>query len=208
MSSTLTSDGNLVLGGSSESMKTGDKNEDCNGDFDFWLLKLTDQYNLLTGKIYLDLNSNMVQDSGEPSLTNRKILQNTRHFSFSNLAGTYRVAVVDTGYFKVYGPTIPDFNTVPPFHSAIFNSFDQIDSLNDFAVQPNGLVQNLKLSMVAVPSFTTWMTSDYYLYYENNGNNLVSADIVFYPDTSLDILGIWPAPLIVTPDSLFCLVYP
>ncbi|MBK7853813.1 MAG: T9SS C-terminal target domain-containing protein [Bacteroidetes bacterium] len=61
-----TADGGYICGGASGSNISGDKVED-NWDnsqmsYDYWIVKLTTQYNLIIGKTFLDLNSNYIHD--------------------------------------------------------------------------------------------------------------------------------------------------
>jgi hypothetical protein len=50
-----TSDEGYVLGGQSVSNISGDKAENCKGNEDFWIMKLTDKYNLITGNLFVRL---------------------------------------------------------------------------------------------------------------------------------------------------------
>jgi hypothetical protein len=45
-----TSAGSYLLGGYSESNISGDKTENCIGWYDYWIVKITDNYNLIGGK--------------------------------------------------------------------------------------------------------------------------------------------------------------
>jgi hypothetical protein len=51
---------------------SGDKSENCLGYDDFWIIKLTDKYNLISGKLFADLNSNGIQDVGEPPIASKE----------------------------------------------------------------------------------------------------------------------------------------
>ncbi|MBK9638707.1 MAG: hypothetical protein IPO63_13180 [Bacteroidetes bacterium] len=59
-----TTDGSFIIAGNSKSNISGDKNENCFGNWDYWIMKLDENYNLVTGKLFADLNSNGIQDSG------------------------------------------------------------------------------------------------------------------------------------------------
>ena len=134
-----TNDGGYILGGSSLSDISMDKTENCIGSWDYWMVKLTDKYNLISGKLFADLNSNGYQDSGELFLPGQKITeQGTGRFSFSQTNGHYSVSVLDTGNFTVSTPSMLWYSPSPATHSATFIGIYQIDSLNDFAYQPIG----------------------------------------------------------------------
>lgn len=94
-----TFDGGVILAGRSISPISGDKTENSIGVYDYWIVKLTDQYNSISGRAFGDLNSNLVQDLGEPDLTNLKITeQTTGRFSFSNQYGEYSLSTLDSGF--------------------------------------------------------------------------------------------------------------
>ena len=59
-----TMDGGYIMGGSSQSSISGDKTENCVGGYDYWIIKLTDKFNLIRGQLCADLNTN-----GIPGLT-------------------------------------------------------------------------------------------------------------------------------------------
>ncbi|HKR05103.1 MAG TPA: T9SS C-terminal target domain-containing protein [Bacteroidia bacterium] len=68
-----TADGGYIVGGFSDSNISGDKTENSMGSLDYWIVKLTDNYNLITGKLFFDANSNAMQDAGEPAVANKTV---------------------------------------------------------------------------------------------------------------------------------------
>ncbi|MBL0096099.1 MAG: hypothetical protein IPP46_06025 [Bacteroidetes bacterium] len=97
-----TADGGSIIGGRTPSNISGDKTEDGNGSFDYWIVKISNKYNLITGQIFIDLNSNGIHDNGESTLPAQKITeQNTGRFTFSDQNGNYSVLVLDSGNFIV-----------------------------------------------------------------------------------------------------------
>jgi hypothetical protein len=112
-----TNSGEYILGGISDSNISGDKSENCLGYDDFWIIKLTDKYNLISGKLFADLNSNGMHDVGEPPIAAKKIIeQSTSRFTFSDQSGNY-ILLVDSGNFIVSPQSV---NWFSPVH---FNSF-------------------------------------------------------------------------------------
>ncbi|HNU34943.1 MAG TPA: hypothetical protein PKN75_15255, partial [Bacteroidia bacterium] len=125
-----TVDGGFILGGYSASNVSGDKTENCIGSFDYWVVKLTGNYNynLITGKTYSDLNSNSTQDIGEPSIPNKTITEtNTNRFAFTQPNGFYSASVLDTGNFSVSPAPINYYTAVPVSHGATFTGINQTD---------------------------------------------------------------------------------
>ena len=197
------SDGICILGGFSESSISGDKNENCLGFYDYWIVKLTDKYNLISGKLFADFNSNGIQDNGEPQLPARKITeQNTGRFTFSDLNGNYVLAVIDSGNFIVSPQSINWFNPYPVSHLANFTGINQTDSLNDFAFQPQGTFEDVCIKITPLGNFRSGFTAYYQINYGNYGNTTVSPTVYFYPYSNVTYLAASLTPSNVTPDSV------
>ncbi|MBK9638388.1 MAG: hypothetical protein IPO63_11425 [Bacteroidetes bacterium] len=104
----------LCIRWSSNSNISGDKTENSLGSYDFWIVKLTDKYNLITGKLFADLNNNGIQDNGELPLSSKKIVeQNSHRFNYSDQNGNYKLLVIDTGNFTVSPQSVNWFSPVP-----------------------------------------------------------------------------------------------
>jgi len=198
-----TTDGKYILGGYSESNISGDKTESSQGNFDYWVVKLTDKFNLINGKLFVDANSNTVQDAGEISFSNRIVTeQNTGRFTFSQQDGKYTIAVFDTGNFTVSGAPLNYYNSVPIVHTAYFNSIQQIDSLNDFAFQPNGVLNDVCINLTPLGNFRSGLFANYYISYINNGTTTLSPTVIFFPDANVSFTSANVTPTSVTTDSV------
>ncbi len=201
-----TIDGGYILGGSSNSNVTGDKTENNTGGFgayDYWIVKLTVKYNLLSGKLFADLNSNGVQDSGEPSLSGKKIIeQNTGRFSFSQSNGRYSVAVLDTGNYTVSASSQMWYYPNPGLHTATFTGINQTDSLNDFAYQPIGTYDDVCVTITPMGRFRSGRKATYQISYCNYGTTIIAPSVYFYPDTNVSFQSATLIPSQITPDSV------
>ncbi|HRC36093.1 MAG TPA: T9SS type A sorting domain-containing protein [Bacteroidia bacterium] len=198
-----TNDGGYILGGWSYSDISGDKTENSQGDYDYWVVKLTDKFNLINGKIYIDANSNTIQDSSEINLPNRMITeQNTGRFTFSQQNGNYNVSVLDTGNFTASAAPLNYYNSVPLVHTAYFNSINQTDSLNDFAFQPNGVINDVCINLTPVSLFHSGLDATYNISFVNNGTTTLTPTVIFFPDTSVSFVTSSATPASVTTDSI------
>jgi Secretion system C-terminal sorting domain len=196
-------DGKYILGGHSESNISGDKTENCFGINDYWIIKLTDQYNLISGKLFSDFNSNSVQDLNEPSLKGRKISdQNTGRFTFSDDNGNYRLSVLDSGNFSVSLPSIIWYSSVPFTHSATFTDIKQVDSLNDFAFQPQGVFEDVCVTITPMGAFRSGFTASYMINYGNYGTTTVAPTVYFYPYNNVTYQSATLTPNNITLDSV------
>ncbi len=198
-----TTDGGYILGGYSASNISGDKKENYIGGSDYWIVKLTDKYNLLTGKLFADLISNGLQDIGEPPLAAHKITeQNTGRFVFSDQNGNYSVLVLDSGNFTVSPQSINWYNPSPISHTATFTTIHQTDSLNDFAYQPQGTFEDVCITITPLGNFRSGFNASYMISYGNYGNTTVSPTVYFYPYNNVTFQSATVTPSQITPDSV------
>lgn len=198
-----TNDGDVLVGGSSRSNISKDKTEPSMGWDDYWILKLSDKYNSIIGTLFCDDNVNNVFDPTENLISNKIVRESvTGRFAFSNLNGIYTIAVLDSGLYSVYNDFINYYNVNPLINQAGFNSFQQVDSLNDFAFQPTGIYNDLCISIIPVGNFRSGFDAYYYLYYTNQGTTTLSPTVIFYPDSNISYLSANPAPTAITPDSV------
>ncbi|MBK9046196.1 MAG: T9SS type A sorting domain-containing protein [Bacteroidetes bacterium] len=198
-----TTDGGYIMGGYSYSNSSGDKTENNVGGDDYWIVKITDNYNLITGSVFADGNSNSVQDFGEPFIANRKIIeQSTGRFGFSNQNGEYIVAVIDSGNFNVAPTAINNYNVVPVSHNVYFAGVQQTDSLNNFAYQPQGVFNDLCVSITPTGPFRSGFSATYMISYENVGTTTILPTIIFFPDNNVAYSSSNISPSIITPDSI------
>jgi hypothetical protein len=198
-----TSDEGYVLGGQSVSNISGDKAENCKGNEDFWIIKLTDKYNLITGNLFADFNSNGVQDSGDIPKPYVKITeQNTGRFGFSDQNGNYKIVVLDTGKFTVLPQSIMWYNPSPISQTANFTGIHQTDSLNDFAFQPQGTFEDVCVTITPMGNFRSGFTASYMINYGNYGNTTVVPTVYFYPYNNVTFQSATLTPNNITPDSV------
>jgi hypothetical protein len=198
-----TFDGGVILAGRSISPISGDKTENSIGVYDYWIVKLTDQFNSISGRAFGDLNSNLVQDFGEPDLTNLKITeQTTGRFSFSNQYGEYSLSTLDSGSFVVVPEALNSYIENPLTHSAYFSGIQQTDSLNDFAFQPQGVFNDLCVSIAPTGPFRSGFSATYMISYENVGTTSIAPTIIFFPDNNVSYSSSNLTPLTITPDSI------
>lgn len=196
-----TTDGGYIFCGDSQS---DDYDVSGNhGGWDYWIVKITNEYNSITGKLFVDLNSNSIQDAGENFITNKKITEiNTNQFSFSNQNGKYNVAVFDTGSFSVSPDVMSYYNAVPANHTAAFTTLYQTDSLNDFALQPAGVFNDLCISLTPITPFRAGSVASFMINYSNYGTTSISGDVIFFPDNYFTYISSSQTPVSVTTDSV------
>ncbi len=195
------SDGSFVMGG-----RTNNNSRDVtgfHGGTDVWLVKFTERVNTIQGTLFIDANSNSIQDSGEVSIRNKMVTETTTgKTAYTDYNGNYMLSVLDTGSFQITSATINYYNASPLMHGAQFSSILQTDSLNDFAYQPSGVANDFCMSLSAAGNFRSGMAAYYLLNYINEGNTQLTPSIVFYPSQNISFTSSTPPPDIVTQDSI------
>lgn len=198
-------DGFIILGGYS-----GSRDRDVNNqldpigfDKDFWLLKIDDQPNSVTGKVFADLDSDLTQDPQEPSVPIHQILdQNSSNRTYSRSTGFYQLDVSGPGTV-IAGPAPVDYYTsVPLNHSILFAGFNQVDSLNDFAFQPTGNFNDLQVTLTPVTPLRPGFDVHYHLEYTNTGTTTINGSVAVAFPWELTYLSATTTPDQVTSDSL------
>jgi hypothetical protein len=198
-----TGDGGYILGGWSGSDISGDKSENSMGSGDYWIVKLTDKYNLISGKAFEDINNNGIQDIGELSIFGQKITeQNSGRFAFSQANGQYSVLVLDTGNFTVSTSSLLWYSPSPATHTATFTGINQTDTLNDFALQPSGTYDDVCVTITPLGAFRSGFSATYQINYGNYGTTTISPTVYFYPDPNVTFQSATLTPSQITPDSV------
>jgi type IX secretion system substrate protein len=193
-----------LLTGYSYSDISGDKTENSKGGTDIWMVCISNSYGLIKGSTYFDVNSNGQQDTLEPELVNKKIIEdNWGTFSFTTSKGEYSIAVPDTGMFHItpgYGSNY--YSPIPTAYNILMSNLQQVDSLNDFAFQPSGVYNDLCVDIAPTGPFRSGFDANYSIDYSNLGTTIQNATIVFYLDTSVTFVNSITAPTTIYLDSL------
>jgi len=171
---------------------------------DFWMVKLTNKFAQMNGSIFTDLNANNTQDPAELAFVNHKITnQNNGYPSFTNVLGLFSVAVIDTGETVIIADPIQYFNSQPQIHSAFFDTLgQQVDSLNDFAMQPSGIFNDLEIILTPLGAYRPGFTAHYSISYRNIGTTILDPEVIFFPDADLTFDSSSTTPATMSTDSI------
>jgi hypothetical protein len=195
--------GGYILGGFSNSDFSGDKHENCIGMYDYWVVKLTNKYNRIAGHLFADFNSNAIQDTLEPSLPNKMVIeQNSGRITFSDQNGKYSLAVLDSGSFLTYPTPLNLYSSSPATHTTYFSGIHQLDSLNDFAFQPQGAYDEVAVTITPLSGFRSGFNAGFMINYNNVGTTTVIPSIVFNPDNNILYQSASVTPNQITTDSV------
>ncbi|MFN8153762.1 MAG: T9SS type A sorting domain-containing protein [Bacteroidia bacterium] len=195
--------GDYLLAGSSASNSSIDKTENCIGSYDYWIVKLSNNFNLISGRTFADINNNSIQDPSEQPILGQKITeQSTGRFAFSQTNGQYYVSVLDTGNYIVSTSTMLWYSPSPATHSANFTGINQTDSLNDFAFQPIGTYDDVCVTITPLGAFRIGFTATYQISYGNYGTTTIAPTVYFFPDNNVTFQSATVTPSQITPDSV------
>lgn len=94
-------------------------------------------------------------------------------------------------------------NVLPSSHIIVFPTTGLIHSLNDFAVQPLAVVNDLKITISKIQPSSNF-TSNAYQYFTvyNEGTTILNPGVVYYPDSMLVFNNANFPPGIITGDSI------
>jgi hypothetical protein len=195
------SDGSIVIGG----WVSGNGNDVTghHGGADVWIMKFNERVNTIQGTLFIDTNNNTILDSSEVTIKNKMLTEiNTGRIAYTDFYGSYKLSINDSGNFQVTPPIINHFSATPSMHSVQFSSVLETDSLNDFAYQAVGVINDLCVSLTASNNFRSSMQGYYVLNYNNEGNTALNPSIVFYPSPNITFTSSVPTPDIITQDSI------
>ncbi len=191
----IATDQYIIVGSCSISDSSFDKTEDCKGDHDYWIVKLKWNSNVINGHLFGDFNMDQLRDSSEPNIQQQKIvLQNSNRVTFSNNLGEYWLQVSDTGLYTFSPNQITGYNHIPFNSQSFFPDYFLVDSLNDFAFQPLGSFEDLKLSITPVSHFRPGFNARYNLVFTNVGSVSQTPELFFsvFPGTTFISASVTP----------------
>ncbi len=196
----LLPDGDYLISGSSKSYNF--YSSPSIGNFDLWLVRLTSNFNIISGTAFVDNNNNTVFDSGDQAIPH-KIYGNiiANQFGFTDTTGKYTIQVLDSGSYSISSTYIDYYTAIPSFNTANFSGLNQIDSLNDFAYQATNIVNDLCISIAPVGRFRPGFDAEYLLTYTNTGTTTLTPTVYFFADSLLTFISSVPTANFASNDS-------
>ncbi|MBK8950944.1 MAG: T9SS type A sorting domain-containing protein [Flavobacteriales bacterium] len=172
------------------------------GPGDGYVMKLTHNYDLVRGQAFVDLDSDgMMGPSEDPLVHHLFRIAGTDRMDLSGSGGSFELSVLQPGGCLTEPAPFAHFTAVPASHASFFTTFGEVDSSAVFAVQPDGVVNDLHVELIPIGPFRPGFWSQYAVHCMNTGTTALQATLVLHPDQHLDFVGSSPAPDVVT-DSL------
>lgn len=171
---------------------------------DHMLITTVYNFNLITGHLFADADSNNIQDPGELSIANQRVTEiNTGRFAFSRSTGFYSIGLTDTGNFIVSPFPTACYTAAPSSRNVYFPTTQLTDSLNDFAFQPSAPGNDICVTITPFGVFRAGRDAYYAITYDNVGTTTVNnCSVIFFPDNQITYVSSSVAPVSITPDSV------
>lgn len=197
--------GNMICGGYSSSSLSGDVQYSEKGGWDLWMFEIKGgETSKVIGKIYEDINANNSLDSSENIVKHQKMIRaDENRVFFTNSSGEYSLYLLPPDSCD-YQPILnsPYYTPNPQFYSVKFDFPNQIDSLNDFALQSVGTFDDLCMNITPISAFRPGFNGNYMLNYENVGTTTQNPTIVFHLYPNVSFVSASVPPSAVYPDSV------
>jgi uncharacterized repeat protein (TIGR01451 family) len=159
--------------------------------------------NLVTGRLFYDLNRNGVKDLSEIGLNNRLIATTPGTFgAYTHTNGDYGL-YTDTGSFTIKVASIPLYHTVvPPSYPVSFNQYGQREDNKDFALQPIAGIKDLRIDLSPLDIARPGFPLDYFILYSNVGTTVMSGTYSIKLTSDIQIISSDSLPIFNNSDSL------
>ncbi|MBK7807130.1 MAG: T9SS type A sorting domain-containing protein [Saprospiraceae bacterium] len=154
------------------------------------------QYNLLTGKIKLELASDTCRNStGVATLIPLTLSENNnKYHTFSDLKGEYHIypESLNKPYRLKTDEELNHYTLFDPPTDISFDKFYDTKTL-DLCFIPNGIHHDLEVTIIPVDRARPGFDSKYKLVYKNKGNTILSGEVSFsFDDDYADLVSSVP----------------
>lgn len=199
----IAEDGGFFLAGHTQSNSGQVIGNHGNGTNDYWVVKMSPRFCSALGSVYLDLNSNGIQDGTETPIAHHMIqVPGTNHFTFTNQNGAYQLNLPDTGSFELQPAALVHFAPAPTAHTIHFTAFQQASTGNDFAFQPVGAVNDLSVAISPASVVRPGRQAHYFVHFQNAGNLVLAPTIMVRPEPFMTFVSASSTPSYTAADSI------
>jgi uncharacterized repeat protein (TIGR01451 family) len=161
-------------------------------------------YSTITGRVFKDLNNNLIQDAGEPGLPNIVVQSTPNGFAaMTDPNGDYTLLVTAPGSYSITVANKPIYHTLSPAtHSVSFAAPGMTSPLNNFALYPIPFFMDLSITSNS-NSVRPGANASFYLVVRNLGNLTANGVVVkFVHDNRFNYMSSLPPHTSYSPDTL------
>ena len=160
------------------------------------------QYNTIAGTLTYDLNNNGC-DAADTFSVNNKIRINSAGATFTDVTGNYNFFIGAGSYTIAPDFENPYFTVSPPSALLSFADINDHTETQNFCVTPNGIHNDVEISILPIQRARPGFDATYQLVYKNKGNQVLSGNVNFvFDDAVLDFVSSNPALTNQTPNNL------
>lgn len=172
----------IIFGGDSVTLENG------------YVIRMSDNANVIEGVAYADLNNNGQQDAGENGIPNVFMrLDNGNYVTNTGAAGNYNLYTT-SGPHSVDIPNLPLYHTLTTAttQSATFVGMGNTDAGNDFGLYPTPNVNDLRVDITPISVPAAGYVLGYSIYYKNMGTTTQTPTVSLTADADLVHLNSLP----------------
>ena len=142
--------------------------------------------NTISGIVYADLNNNTSFDAGDALIPNFLLTTSPLNTQYATNNNGYYESYAASGNYTVFPlSTIPYYSLITDSCTATFiNPNNEIDSLNNFILQPLGTVNDLSISITTLSIPRPGFDNIYRVTYTNKGNTTLNGDVTLNIDVN------------------------
>ena len=159
-----------------------------------FLIRMSDNANVIEGVAYADANNNGQLDAGENGIPNVFMrLDNGNYVTNSGAAGNYNLYTT-AGAHSVDVPNLPLYHTLTTAttQTATFVGMGNVDAGNDFGLYPTPNVNDLRLDITSISLPAAGYVLGYSIYYKNMGTTTQTPTVSITADGNLSHLSSLP----------------
>lgn len=175
------------------------------GGADFWVIKLLESANTITGNVFIDVNKNGIKDAGESAFSNLMVqtAKNATQRSTKPINGVFKLEA-DTGTYttSVLMQAPFYYQVVPLSEQSTFNSYNNVDTIN-FALQPIDGKKDLEISVIPLTAARPGFNASYKIVAKNTGTEpIYNVTVRFIKDSRVTVQSAIPAYNSISTDTL------
>lgn len=164
-------------------------------------------YNLVRGQMYVDVNSNNVQDVNEPLLKYKMVVdQLSGKAGLSDATGWYTVPVEDSSAYSLLPPYIQSYSANPVQYNGSMIGPGLVDSSGHFIYQPDSVFDDLSIQLSAIPPFRPGFQVIYSVLVSNMGTDTAASQVTLRLPAGHTFVSSNYQTSFVSPDSIILLV--
>jgi uncharacterized repeat protein (TIGR01451 family) len=153
-------------------------------------------YNTISGTLTFDMNNNGCDAGDVLSLNSKMKISDgfTSGVTFADASGNYAF-YVQTGNFTLTPAFENPYFIVSPASAVVnFPTNDSSTQIQNFCITPNGIHNDVEITIIATARPRPGFDTGYRLVYKNKGNQMLSGEISFtFDDSVLDFVSADPA---------------